>query len=161
MELRLPDVFSWFCGCRYVYWHNVIVLIFQGLHIRRRHMNRVLVVDFRRSGGVRFSLVLAAMLLLSAAFLVAQTTVSTGSVIGTVSDPQGALISGARVSIANLGTGQVMELATNSSGAYTSGALAPGTYRVQISSRGFKSSVISVNVQVGNTSTVNAQLEVG
>jgi hypothetical protein len=124
-------------------------------------MNRALVVRFRRSGGLRFTLVLAAMLLLSAALLVAQTTVSTGSIIGTVSDPQGALISGARVSVTNLGTGQVIELATNSSGAYSSGALAPGTYRVQVSSKGFKSTSIPVNVQVGNTSTVNAQMEVG
>jgi len=118
-------------------------------------------LHFRRSGGVRFTLVLAFMLLLPAALLVAQTTVSTGSIIGTVTDPQGAVISGARVSITNLGTGQVIELTTNSAGAYSSGALAPASYRVQVSSRGFKSISLGIPVQVGNTSTANAQLEVG
>ena len=123
-------------------------------------MRKALVVSFRRSGGARFTSVLAAMLLLSAALL-AQTTVSTGSIVGAVTDPQGAVIDGARVTVTNLGTGQVIELTTNSAGAYNSGALAPGSYRVQVSSRGFKAAAIPVTVQVGNTSTANTKLEVG
>lgn len=123
-------------------------------------MRKALVVSFRRSGGARFTSVLAAMLLLSAT-LIAQTTVSTGSIVGAVTDPQGAVIVGARVTVTNLGTGQVVELTTNSAGAYNSGALAPGNYRVQVSSRGFKAAAIPVTVQVGNTSTANARLEVG
>ncbi len=109
---------------------------------------------------LRLSLVLAIMMLLSGS-LIAQTTVSTGSIVGTLTDPQGAVISGARVTITNLGTGQASELATNSAGAFNSGSLAPGAYRVRISAAGFKSTTIPVTVQVGNTSTANAQLEVG
>ena len=68
-------------------------------------MRKALVASFRRSGSARFTSVLAAMLLLSAA-LTAQTTVSTGSIVGAVTDPQGAVIDGARVTVTNLGTGQ-------------------------------------------------------
>jgi len=124
-------------------------------------MHRVFVARFRRFGDMRFTVVLAVTLLLSAAMLVAQTTVGTGSIVGTVTDPQGAVIPGAGVKITNLGTGQAIELTTNSTAAYNSGALTPGSYRVQVSSRGFKSISIPVTVQVGNTSTANARLEVG
>ena len=61
-------------------------------------MRKALVVSFRRSGGARFTSVLTAMLLLSAA-LIAQTTVSTGSIVGAVTDPQGAAVPAARLDI--------------------------------------------------------------
>jgi hypothetical protein len=104
---------------------------------------------------------LGAILLMICSGMPAQTTVSTGSIVGTLTDPQGAVISGARVTVTNVGTAQIVELTTNSAGSYNSGALAPGSYRVKASSPGFKSTTIPVTVQVGNTSTANAQLEVG
>src|ERR1700722_7421973 len=60
-----------------------------------------------------------------------QTTVGTGSINGTVSDPAGAVVSGARVTITSTETGQSLRLNASPSGAYTSGPLAPGTYKVQ------------------------------
>src|SRR5712671_384649 len=81
----------------------------------------------------RFSLALGAILLMICSGMLAQTTVSTGSIVGTLTDPQGALIPGARVTVTNVGTGQTIELTTNSAGAYNSGALAPGSYRVKAS----------------------------
>src|ERR1700731_902751 len=69
---------------------------------------------------------LSALLLCSGAF--AQTTVSNGSINGTVSDPTGAVVNGARVIITNTGTGHSLNLTENSSGAYPSGPLAPGAY---------------------------------
>ena len=52
----------------------------------------------------------------------AQTTVGTGSITGTVTDPTGAVVSGARVVIINVGTNQSLNLTANSSGCllYTS-----------------------------------------
>ena len=58
---------------------------------------------------LRLSLVLAIVMLLSGS-LIAQTTVGTGSIVGTLTDPQGAVITGAKVTITNIGTGQVIEL---------------------------------------------------
>jgi hypothetical protein len=78
-----------------------------------------------------------------------------------VSDPSAALLIGAKVTITNLATGQVINLATNSSGAYNSGALVPGNYRVQVSARDFSSVETPITVLVGNTATVNVGLQVG
>jgi len=109
----------------------------------------------------RWSTALAVILVLLSATLVAQTTISTGSIVGTVTDPTGAVVSGAKVVITNIETGQVLDLSTNSSGAYNSGALPSGQYRVQVSSRGFSSVAVSVAVQVGNTTAANVKLQVG
>jgi hypothetical protein len=93
--------------------------------------------------------------------LVAQTTVGTGSIVGTVSDSSGAVVSGAKVVITNSETNQSNDLTSNSSGAYNSGALAPGSYKVQVSAKGFSSVNQNVVVQVGNTTTANVKLPVG
>src|SRR5512146_753708 len=45
--------------------------------------------------------------------LLGQTTVSTGSIVGTVTDPSGAVVSGAKVVITNTATGQAISLKTN------------------------------------------------
>src|SRR4029077_18252358 len=70
-------------------------------------------------------------------------------------------LSGAKVSIVNTATGQAFDLTTNSAGAYASGALAPGTYKVQISVKGFDTVSVPTTVQVGNASTVNARMTLG
>src|SRR5277367_1186608 len=85
--------------------------------------------------------------------LFAQTTVGTGSVVGNVTDPSAAVISSASVTITNLATAQVVSLTTNSSGAYSSGALLPGNYKVQVLARGFSQLETPVTVLVGNTAT--------
>jgi hypothetical protein len=109
---------------------------------------------------VRLCLFFSAIFLI-AVFATAQTTISTGSIVGNVTDPQGAVVSGAKVTITNAGTGQVISLTTNSAGAYNSGALQPGSYTVQISGAGFRTTTTTVQVQVGNTATANARLQVG
>ena len=93
--------------------------------------------------------------------LLAQTTVGTGSIVGTVTDPSDAVVSGAKVVIINIQLGQVITRATNSSGAYNSGALPPGGYKVQISYPGFHSVEIPLTVQVGNTATANVKMRLG
>jgi hypothetical protein len=105
-----------------------------------------------------------AVALLALIFAVAswgQTTVGTGSISGTVSDPAGAVVSGARVIITNTGTGQSLNLTANPSGAYTSGPLDPGTYKVQVSAKGFSSVSETITVEVGNTASVNIKLQLG
>ena len=104
---------------------------------------------------------LAITLLLSSVFLLAQSTVGSGSIQGTVSDPSGALVSGAKVVITNTQTGQTANTNTNSAGAYNSGALPPGDYKVQVSAKGFSSVEQGLVVQVGNTSNGNVRLQVG
>jgi hypothetical protein len=93
--------------------------------------------------------------------LLAQTTISTGSIVGTVTDPSGAVVSGAKVTITNKATGQVVTTTTTSSGTYASGALTPGDYLVRIEGQGFKTTQLPVTVQVNTTASGNVKLEVG
>jgi Carboxypeptidase regulatory-like domain len=110
-----------------------------------------------------FSLMVASCVSLAgiASPLFAQTTVGTGSIVGTVGDPSGAVVSGATVTIANLATGQVIRRTTNSSGSFNSGALVPGNYKTQVTAAGFSTAEVTLNVLVGNTSTVNVKLRIG
>ena len=105
------------------------------------------------------ALITAFTLLSAMAF--AQTTVSTGSIVGTVTDPTGAVISGAKVTITNTATAQVTNLTANSSGSFSSGALVPGEYRVQASAKGFSTTSQVITVLVNTTASFNPKLQVG
>ena len=105
--------------------------------------------------------VAVAAILLVATGLIAQTTVGTGSIVGTVMDPSGAILSDAQVTIVDTATGETINVKTNSSGAYNSGALSPGNYKVTVIQKGFSSVVTTTIVRVGNTSTVNARMQLG
>ena len=91
----------------------------------------------------------------------AQSTVATGSIQGTVTDPNGAVLPGASITISNKATGQVSKLTSGSAGSYASGALVPGDYEVRIEAKGFRTQVIAVTVQVGNVATGNAKMTIG
>ena len=91
----------------------------------------------------------------------AQTTISTGSISGTITDPSGAAVPGANVSITKADTGQSISVQTTSTGNYSSGALVPGVYTLRASANGFKTTQTVVTVQVGVTSSANFKLEVG
>lgn len=93
--------------------------------------------------------------------LSAQTTVGTGSIVGTVSDPSGAVIVGARITITNRDTGRVSRVSTNSAGAYNSGALLPGNYRIEVAAKGFISLEAATAVQIGVTTTLSVNLPIG
>jgi hypothetical protein len=91
----------------------------------------------------------------------AQSTVATGTIQGTVTDPNGAVVPGATVTITNVATGQVTKLTSSSSGTYASGALIPGEYSVRIEAKGFQTQVLTVPVQVGNIAPGSAKLTLG
>ena len=109
--------------------------------------------------AISVSIVLILLGLSGAIF--AQTTISTGSIQGTVTDPSGAVVPGARISILNKGTNKVTETTTNSAGTFASGALIPGQYTVRIEAKGFRSVELPVVVEVSTTVAANAKLTVG
>src|ERR1700691_4124670 len=116
---------------------------------------------FNRLQQIRFlSLALLSLVICSAALL-AQTTISTGSIQGTITDPSGAVVGGAKISISNKATGRVINTTSTSAGAYTSGALTPGDYTLRVEAPGFKTSQIPVTVEVGVTAPGNVKLQVG
>jgi carboxypeptidase family protein len=91
----------------------------------------------------------------------AQVSVSTGSISGTIMDPQGAAVTNARVTITNKDTGTSQATTTGDTGLFTSGALAPGNYTVRVEVPNFKTYQTTVAVQVGQIVTANAKLELG
>jgi hypothetical protein len=93
--------------------------------------------------------------------LLAQTTISTGSIQGLVTDPSGAVVGGAKISISDKATGRLITVKSTSAGAYTSGALTPGDYTLRVEAQGFKTSEAAVTVQVGVTAPGNVKLQVG
>ena len=114
--------------------------------------------------GARF--IVLALIALSA-FLIApvagfaQTTVAQGSIQGTITDPTGAVVGGAKVTIKSQATGAVSTTTTSSSGTYNSGGLIPGNYLVRVEAKGFKTSELPVDVQVTVTASGSLKLEVG
>src|SRR5215467_10392919 len=114
-----------------------------------------------RNGILLISSALFALMLLQSTFSFSQATISTGSIVGTVTDPSGAVVEGAKVVITNINTGRTIELTTNSAGAFNSAALQPGTYQLTVTQKGFNAVNMTTTVQVGNISTVNVKMPLG
>lgn len=102
---------------------------------------------------------LAAFLLVLPSVAFAQSLTS-GSVSGTVTDPSGAALPGATVSIKNDATGTTQSVTSNSTGAYRFGFLNPGSYTVSVKQSGFQPVQHAVTVSVGTGSMVNLQMQV-
>ena len=85
-----------------------------------------------------------------------------GGIAGTVSDPSGAAIPGAKVSITETSKGISYNTVTNDSGNYTQSHLTVGNYDVRVEAPGFEAYVRrNVRVVVDEVAPVNAELTVG
>src|SRR6202167_336290 len=109
----------------------------------------------------RIALALLAIIAILASISFAQTTVSTGSIQGTVTDQSGAVVAGAKVNITDKATGRLVTVTTRSSGTYPSGALTPGDYTVRVEAQGFKTIEQAVTAQVGVTTSGNIKMQLG
>lgn len=87
--------------------------------------------------------------------------VAGGTILGTISDPGGAVIPNADVMIQDVSTASTRTVKTNSSGFYTVPNLVPGNYKLKVSAPGFSASTAEVNLTVGAEQTVNIALKVG
>jgi hypothetical protein len=109
---------------------------------------------------MRLRMILAALVVLLATGLVAQTF--RGTILGTVTDASGAVVSGATVRVHNVNTGQDRSTQTSADGSYTVSELQIGTYNVTVSQSGFQTSVTSsVTVDVGIERRVDFALKPG
>ena len=102
----------------------------------------------------------SAVILFSAATAFAQ--VQAGRIVGTVYDPNRAVVPNAVVTITNTATNQVQTLATSSIGDFVLTPVDPGIYRVAVNAKGFGGAVINnVEVIVGQSARVDVELKVG
>src|SRR3954453_9527551 len=85
-----------------------------------------------------------------------------GAIQGTVTDPGGANVPGANVSVTNAATGGETTKQTNEAGVYVITPLPPGEYKVVVSLKGFQTLIQEkVIVDALTTVTVNLALKVG
>jgi len=87
---------------------------------------------------------------------------ASGRILGRVSDPTGAVLSGAKVTLTNEATNVSRNGLTNDSGDYSFVDVVPGTYAIQYELTGFKKNVQkSVIVDVNQVVTLNSTLQIG
>src|SRR4051794_21178875 len=84
-----------------------------------------------------------------------------GVVRGTTTDPSGAILPNASVTLTNTLTGVALKGQTSSVGAFYFGAVRPGPYTVDITAAGFKKWSGTLQLEVGQTAVVDASMEVG
>ncbi len=122
-----------------------------------------LVQSNRNRKFARFSTALAAVLF---ACVVAPSgfaqTANTGALAGTITDPSGAVVANATVTVTNQATGETRTTVSQANGHYVLPLLPPGTYRVEITKPGFKASIQEgVQVIVTETNALVTHLEIG
>jgi hypothetical protein len=103
---------------------------------------------------------LTALCLLAATSAVAQNFQST--VVGQVTDPNGAAIVGALVTITAQSTGRTATATTSGDGGFTIPQLPPGVYELRVEASGFKRAIKSdQTLETGQPQRINFQLETG
>ena len=103
-------------------------------HVRKR-------LNLGRSGCGVQSLALCLLVLVSGLAICAQTA-STGALTGTVTDPSGAVVQNAKVTLRNDGTNETLTAISGQDGLYRFSLLPPGEYDLTVEAAGF--SVIGV-----------------
>jgi hypothetical protein len=94
--------------------------------------------------------------------LPANAQMTVGHVTGTVTDPSGAVVPGANVTLTNIGTNVAQRTVTTSTGSYTFEQVDPGTYSLRVEAAGFTAAVTNgIVVHVQQTVTQNYALVVG
>jgi hypothetical protein len=110
---------------------------------------------------VAFTCALLAVVLFSCQPAWSQANVGSGSVQGAVTDQLGGAIPNAKVIITNTGTQATVTTTTNSAGQYSSGSLPPGVYTVHVKAASFKTTALTLNVEVDRITGANVKLELG
>ncbi len=113
------------------------------------------------------SLALAAATLSAAPTLFSPTafaqavSVNGGAIQGTITDPSGAAVPDAAISIASKDTGFKRNLTTDKAGFYAIGPLNPGSYTVTITATGFQTQSIDTFIRTGTATSGNFKLSIG
>ena len=107
--------------------------------------------------GILSVLVVAAVM---APSLMAQSLIS-GDMTGTVTDPSGAVLSGASVMLKSDATGQTRTTQTGANGNYRFSLLPPGNYTIAVTMSGFSKSEVRAAVNVGQATIADVKMAVG
>jgi hypothetical protein len=85
---------------------------------------------------------------------------ATGTIAGTVTDPDGALVPSAAIMVSS-GSGSARKLTSDAAGAFVIGRLVPGRYELKVSAKGFTAATMSdVMVTGGKTTAAVVKLDI-
>ncbi len=88
--------------------------------------------------------------------------IDTGSITGTVLDPSGAVVAGAKITLTNVATGVKVQTNSTATGNYVFSGLIPGTYAVEAQSGGFEDYVVhGVVVHLQQVVTLDINMKTG
>ena len=107
--------------------------------------------------GILAVLVIAAVM---APSMMAQSLIS-GDLTGTVTDPSGAVVSGATVILQSTSTGATRNATTGANGTYRFSLLSPGSYIVSVTATGFSKAQTQTSVNVGQATIADVKMAVG
>jgi outer membrane receptor for ferrienterochelin and colicin len=108
---------------------------------------------------LQFCLVVFAVLALTVSAI---AQVQNGQFAGTVTDPTGAAIANAKVTVTNSATDLNLTTTTNSSGNYTVKEVPPGAYKIEVEASGFKTTANNgLEANAGTISHVDFKLQIG
>src|SRR5207302_9472673 len=106
--------------------------------------------------------VVVLLYLFSFAYAATAQTLTTGQVLGRLTDPSGAVVPQAKIEHRDTATGSVRVTTTDRADQYTFSQVTPGIYSVTAIAAGFAQAVVSsLTVEVGKSSTINIDLKLG
>src|SRR5437870_8356881 len=109
---------------------------------------------------MRGSWMLASLVVLAAAPALAQSNIAAGELHGVITDPSGAIVPAAKVTVTNETTGFSRRTLTDENGGYRMLLVPPGIYALQVERAGFHTRVAKdVQVTVGQIAVVDIKLE--
>ncbi len=108
----------------------------------------------------RMGVVVAFVLTLVFANIAMSQSLTSGDIAGRITDPAGAVIPNATVSLKSLDKGTEQSTTSNSDGAFRFSLVKPGHYEVSTAVTGFAKSVRNVTVEVGTSTLVEFKLEI-
>jgi hypothetical protein len=101
------------------------------------------------------------LLVIVTAFEVFAQSASTGALTGTVTDPKGAVVAKATITLRNNGTGQVLTAVTDLEGLYRFSLLPPGQYELRVEVAGFAPHILhEVMIQISEVRRIPVKLAV-
>ena len=109
--------------------------------------------------SLRFSILLFSLLTLCVGITFGQAI--SGNLVGTISDPTGAVVANAEVTATNVGTSASVVTHTNSTGEYRFDNLPVGAYKITVKATGFRTVIEQTDVELNKTGTRNARVTPG
>jgi hypothetical protein len=123
-------------------------------HVQNRTFRTCLACISHRGSGILQVLAFA----LVSTFAASQTT---GTIYGTVTDPSGAVVTGAQLIATQISTGTTREVASAQDGSYTFTVMSIGAYALSIQKPGFQKAVVSAELLLNQNLRVDVELKVG